>query len=153
MRHAEKICRKIKQCQIPFSPKASIWICRPQVYYLLLCFHKGNIKNRGHLKGAARQCNIPDPRSLSISEILIHLDACKKEYTFYQEHGQHFCWKHLNNWPMIAKEQNHEGAFKKISAIIRRSSITTSNGSLAMWQGRKGHKAPPQSRLKGRAVQ
>jgi hypothetical protein len=91
MRHAEKICRKIKQCQIPFSPKASIWICRPQVYYLLLCFHKGNIKNRGHLKGAARQCNIPDPRSLSISEILIHLDACKKEYTFYQEHGQHFC--------------------------------------------------------------
>jgi hypothetical protein len=33
---------------------------------------------------------------------------------------------------MIAKEQNHEGAFKKISAIIRRSSITTSNGSLAM---------------------
>ena len=26
MRHAKKICRKIKSCRIPFSPEASIWI-------------------------------------------------------------------------------------------------------------------------------
>jgi hypothetical protein len=32
MRHAEKICRKIKCCQIPFSPEAAIWICHVQVY-------------------------------------------------------------------------------------------------------------------------
>ncbi len=26
MHHAEKICRKIKLCRIPFSPEALIWI-------------------------------------------------------------------------------------------------------------------------------
>jgi hypothetical protein len=36
MRHAEKICPKIKSCGIPFSPKASIWIRQVQVYYSLL---------------------------------------------------------------------------------------------------------------------
>jgi hypothetical protein len=36
MRHAEKICRKIKTCKIPFSPKASIWIRQAQAYYSLL---------------------------------------------------------------------------------------------------------------------
>jgi hypothetical protein len=31
MKHAEKVCRKIKCCRIPFSPEASIWIRRAQV--------------------------------------------------------------------------------------------------------------------------
>jgi hypothetical protein len=44
MWRAEKICRKIKCCQIPFSPKAAIWIRRVQVYYSLLRYHKGRIK-------------------------------------------------------------------------------------------------------------
>ncbi len=48
MRHAAKIYRKIKCCQIPFLPEASIWIQQVQVYYLLLCFHQGKIKNRGN---------------------------------------------------------------------------------------------------------
>ncbi len=45
MHHAEKICRKIKLCQIPFSPEALIWIRRVQVYYSLLRYHEGRVKN------------------------------------------------------------------------------------------------------------
>ncbi len=41
MCHAEKICRKIKSCCIPFSPEAAIWIRQVQVYYSLLGYHKG----------------------------------------------------------------------------------------------------------------
>ncbi len=44
MRRAEKICRKIICCRIPFSPEAVIWIRRVQVYYLILRYHKGKIK-------------------------------------------------------------------------------------------------------------
>ncbi len=44
IRRAEKICRKIKCCRIPFLPEASIWICHVQRYYSLLSFHKGKIK-------------------------------------------------------------------------------------------------------------
>ena len=44
MQQAEKICRKIKCCCIPFSPEAAIWIRRVQVYYSLLQCHKGKIK-------------------------------------------------------------------------------------------------------------
>ena len=120
MRHAEKICRKIKCCKIPFSPEASIWIRRVQVYHSLLRYHQGRIKNRGNLKRAARRCNIPDPLSLSIPDILASLEACKRECVFYQEHGQCFRRKHLNTGLWIAKEQEDEEAFQKISSIIQR---------------------------------
>jgi hypothetical protein len=33
---AEKTCRKIKCCPIPYSPEASIWIWRAQVYYSII---------------------------------------------------------------------------------------------------------------------
>ncbi len=90
MRHAEKICRKIKLCRIPLSPEASIWIRRVQVYYLLLRYHKGQVKNQGNLKRAARRCNIPNPLSLSVTEIYGQLNECKKECLFFQEHGKQF---------------------------------------------------------------
>jgi hypothetical protein len=44
MQLAEKICRKIKCCGIPFSPEAAIWLRQVQVYYSLLPYHKGRIK-------------------------------------------------------------------------------------------------------------
>jgi hypothetical protein len=91
MRHAEKICPKIKSCGIPFSPKASIWIRQVQVYYSLLRYHKGRIKHRRNLKCAARWCNIQNPLSLTVAEILEKLKMCKKECAFHQEHGKRFC--------------------------------------------------------------
>jgi hypothetical protein len=90
MRWAEKICRKIKSCRIPFSPEAAIWIQRVQVYYSLLRYHKGKVKNRGNLKRAAHRCNIPNPLELSVQEIVQRLEACKRELSFYKEHGKHF---------------------------------------------------------------
>ncbi len=120
MRHAEKICRKINTCKIPFSPKASIWIRRAQAYYSLLQFHQGKIKNRGNLKRTARRCNIPNPLGLTVADILERLKACKKECLFNQEHGQCFCRKHLNNQLKIAQEREDEEAITKIGAIIQR---------------------------------
>jgi hypothetical protein len=90
MQHAKKICRKIKCCRIPFLPKASIWIQRVQVYYSLLRFHQGKIKNRGNLKRAERRCNIPNLLGLTIAEILARLETCKNKCAFYQKHGQWF---------------------------------------------------------------
>jgi hypothetical protein len=111
---------KIKCCQIPFSPGASIWIQRVQMYYLLLRFHQGKIKNHGNLKRAARRCNIPNLLGLTFAEILARLETCKKECAFYQEHGQRFWRKHLNNRLWIAQEQEDEEVFQKISSIIQR---------------------------------
>jgi hypothetical protein len=101
-------------------PKALIWIRCVQVYYLLLRFHQGEIKNQGNLKRAARRCNIPDPLNLFIPDILTRLEVCKKECAFYQEHGQRFCRKHLYTRLKIAKKQEDEEAFQKISSIIQR---------------------------------
>ncbi len=50
MRHAEKTCRKIKSCRIPYSPEASIWIQRAQVYHSILRWQRGRIRNKGNLK-------------------------------------------------------------------------------------------------------
>ncbi len=97
MRHAEKMCTKIKSCCIAFLPEASIWIRRVQVYYLLLWYHNEKIKNRGNLKQAARRCNIPNLLSLSIQEFTLCLETCKRECAFYQEHGKRFHRQHLKN--------------------------------------------------------
>jgi hypothetical protein len=97
MHQAEKICRKIKTCKIPFSPEALIWIRQAQVYYSLLHFHQGKVKNQENLKRTARHCNILNPLSLTVAKILERLKACKKECLFYQEHGQRFRKKHLAN--------------------------------------------------------
>ncbi len=90
MQHAEKICRKIESFRIPFSPEASICIRQVQVYYSLLQYHKGRIKNCGNLKQVARRCNIQNPLSMTVAEILEKLKACKKECAFYQEHKNDF---------------------------------------------------------------
>ncbi len=76
MIHAEKMCRKIKCCRIPYSPEASIWIRRAQVYYSIIRWHKGQIRNRGNLKRAARRCNIQNPMGLSMAEVLLRVDEC-----------------------------------------------------------------------------
>jgi hypothetical protein len=95
MKHAEKVCRKIKCCRISFSPEASIWIRHAQVYYSLLKLHKGKIRNKDNLKQAARRCNIPNPLGLSIAKILLRVEECKRKCQFYQEHGKRFRAKHL----------------------------------------------------------
>ena len=120
MRYTEKICHKIKSCRIPFSPEAAIWIRRVQVYYSFLRYHKWRVKNRGNLKRAARQCNIPNPLSLSIAEIYNRLKECKKECVFFQEHRKRYHRKHLNNRLRAAQEKEDEEAIQKISAIIQR---------------------------------
>jgi hypothetical protein len=54
-----------------------------------------------------------------VQEITYRLEACKKECTFYQEHGKHFQRRHLKNQKRIAQEQDDEKAFNKISSIIQ----------------------------------
>jgi hypothetical protein len=120
MRQAEKIRCKIKCCRIAFSPEAAIWIRRVQVYYTILRFHKGKIKNRGNLKRAARRCNIADPLQIPIKEIVLRLEACKKECLFYREHGKRFRRKHLEERKRAAKDNGDKEAFTSISAIIQR---------------------------------
>ena len=82
MRHAEKVCRKIKNCRIPYSPKAAIWIRRAQVYYSIIRWHKGKIRNKGNLKRAARRCNIHNPLGMSLAEVLLRVKECKRECKF-----------------------------------------------------------------------
>ena len=118
MRRAKNISRKIKCCRIPFSPEVAIWIRRVQVYYLILRYHKRKIKNRGNLKCAARQCNFTNPLTMPIKEIVLRLKTCKKECSFYREHGKRFRRKHLKERKRAAKENNDEEAFPSISAII-----------------------------------
>ena len=116
MRHAEKICRKIKSCRIPFSPEAALWLRRVTP----LSYHKGMVKNRGNLKRAGWRCNTPHPLSLTIGEIYDRLKECKREWTFFQEHGKRFRRKHLNARLRLAQEKEDEEAINKISAIIQR---------------------------------
>jgi hypothetical protein len=120
MIHAEKTRRKIKSCRIPYSPEASIWIWRVQVYSSIIQWHKGQIRNKGNLKRVARRCNIQNPIGMSMAEVSLRVEECKRECKFYQENGKWFQAKHLNEQMCLAQECNNEEAFKKIGAIIQK---------------------------------
>ncbi len=120
MIHVEKTCRKIKCCCIPYSSEASIWIRRAQVYYSIIQWHKGQIRNKGNLKRAARRCNIQNALGLSMAKVLQRVEECKRECKFYQENGEWFRAKHLNERMILDQEPGDEEAFKKIGAIIQK---------------------------------
>jgi hypothetical protein len=120
IRHAEKVCRKIKCCRIPYSPEASIWIRHAQVHYSLIKLHMEKIQNKGNPKWAARRCNIANPLGLSMGKILqLQVEECKCECQYYKEHGKRFQTKHLNERLRLAQEREDEEAIEKITAIIQ----------------------------------
>ncbi len=120
MRHAEKKCWKIKSGRIPFSPEASLWISRTQVYWSLLKYHTERIRNRGNLKRMACRCNIPDAMSLSICKIDMRLKVCISQCNYFRKHGKAYQRKHLFQCLDASKEKEDDKAAKQILAIIHR---------------------------------
>ncbi len=120
MQNAEKKCQKIKLGRIPFSPEASLWIRRTQVYRLFLKYHAGRICNQGNLKRTARRCNIPDAMNLIIHKIEMQLKTCITWCDYFRKHGKAYRWKHLYQRLDAAKEKEDKEAAKQILAIIQR---------------------------------
>ena len=120
MKRPGKKCRRIKSGRIPFSPEASIWIRRAQVYRSLLRYHSGKIQNMGNLKRSARRCNIAKPLLLSIVEVKARLLFCKEKCNHFQSHGQQYRRKRLHNILDAEKDRKDEEAGNKILDIIRR---------------------------------
>jgi hypothetical protein len=120
MRHAEKKCRKIKLGRNSFSPEASLWICRTQVYWSLLKYHAGRIHNQGNLKRMAYRCNIPDAMSLTIRKIDMRLKVCISQCNYFRKHGKAYRQKHLFQCLDAVKEKEDNEATKQILAIIQR---------------------------------
>jgi hypothetical protein len=83
MKHAEKKCRQLKFGRIPFSPEALLWIRQSQVYFLLLHWHAGKIRNCGNLRQTARQCQITAPFQLTVNNIKLRLHICKEKCDYF----------------------------------------------------------------------
>ncbi len=96
MTNAEKKCRKIKSGRIPFSPNAALWIRRTQVYQSLLCYHNGQIRNRGNLKQMARHCSIPNCFAITVKEVSLCLKVCMEKCNYFRKHGKQHQRKHLS---------------------------------------------------------
>ena len=79
MTHAETKCRKIKSGRIPFSPEASVWICRGQVYRSLLRYRANKIWNKGNLKRSARCCGISHPMQLTLKRNSGQVEGLQRE--------------------------------------------------------------------------
>jgi hypothetical protein len=62
MMSAKKKCQK--SGWIPFSPNATVWIQRCQIYCSILQYHDEKIHNQGNLKCTARRFGIRDPLNL-----------------------------------------------------------------------------------------
>ena len=108
MRRAEKKCRRIKNGRIPFSPEASIWIRRRQVYGSLLRRLQNKIKNWSNLRRTAQRCGIMQPFKLSKLEIKQRLQVCEERCRYFEKYGQRYRRKHLQCRLAIAKQKQKE---------------------------------------------
>jgi hypothetical protein len=57
---------------------------------------------------------------MSLQEIAVRLEECKRECLFYHEHGKRYRRRHLEKRKHATLEEENEEAFNKICAIIRR---------------------------------
>ena len=120
MRYAEKRCRKFKSGRIPFSPEASLWIKRTQVYRSLLKYHAGKIRNRGNLKRSARRCGIENALSIPPKVLYERIKVCVEQCDYFRKHGKSYRRKHLYDRLQVAKDKEDDEAEKQILAIITR---------------------------------
>ncbi len=120
MLNAEQKCCRIKSGRILFSPEASVWIQRTQVYCSLLRYHRGLIQNRGNLKQTVRRCGILNCLALSVEDILARLKVCINHCDYYRIHGKQYRRKHLKKCLQTAREMEDDLCEKKILAIIQR---------------------------------
>eukprot|EP00956_Cyclotella_meneghiniana_P004926 scaffold6070_cov41-Cyclotella_meneghiniana.AAC.5 len=121
MIHAESKCRKIKSGRIPFSPEASVWIRRRQVYESLLRRLDGKIRNRSNLRrSSAQRCGISNPLKLSRREIHQRIEICEEKCKYFERHGHRYRRKHLRNRLAVARQNGNKTAEEKIMAIIQR---------------------------------
>ena len=120
MRGAENKCRRIKSGRIPFSPEASRWIRRAQVYRSVLRYHAGKIRNRGNLRRAARRCGIHNPLRMPLNEVRMRLKECKRKCTYFRKHGNRYRRRHLADRLQKARTAKDDSAEKRILEIIAR---------------------------------
>jgi hypothetical protein len=120
MINAKKKCRKIKSGRIPFSPEAALWICRLQVYWSLLRYHNGHIRNCGNLKRTARRCGITNCFAITVEEVTLCLKACAEKCKYFQKYGKEYQRKHLYQCLERAREHKDDNREKEILAMIQR---------------------------------
>eukprot|EP00956_Cyclotella_meneghiniana_P010715 scaffold14988_cov36-Cyclotella_meneghiniana.AAC.2 len=120
MLNAEKKSRKVRNGKIPFSPEASIWIRRLQVYCSLLRYWAGQVKNRGNLKRSARRCKIENAFQLTLEEIEARMVECKNQCKHFEIHGEPYRTRHLKKRLKVAQENCDEVAERRILEIISR---------------------------------
>jgi hypothetical protein len=119
MKSSKKRCQKIKSGKIPFSPEAPKWICRAQVYRLLLRFVRGKGCNRGNLHQLAYRVGIETPFLLSEADILVRIKVCQQHCKYYCDHGKQYHRQYLQEWLEAAKEEENEKAERQILGIIK----------------------------------
>ncbi len=83
MTHAERKCRWLKSGRICFSLESILWIKREQIYRSLIEYKLGQNKNRGNLKQATHIQKIKHPFQISLAQLKIHLEVCKKRIDYF----------------------------------------------------------------------
>ncbi len=138
MINAERRCRRIKSGRIPFSPEASLWIRRTQIYCSLLRYHRGLIRNRGDSKRSARRCGVLNCLSLTVEEILARLKVCINQCDYYRKHGRYYRRSICINAYRRCGRWRRTHAKRKSWPLSRERKIGASGGGLTMEWERRG---------------
>ena len=77
MTASEKICRKIKTDDIPFSPTVGSWRKRINTYRWVIRHKQGKVKNMRNLRYACEINGIEPPEQLSLQDLLLNIRACE----------------------------------------------------------------------------
>ncbi len=119
-RGGERQCRKIVKPKLPFSPPIRGIDMRRRAFTNLVAWHRKGGGLGGNVFRAALRAGIEHPRSLTVSECLAGIKACKQPMAEQEEKAGLLRRKHLHNRYELAFNLNDPVKCKQIKKIIIR---------------------------------
>jgi hypothetical protein len=116
---SEAKCRKITKVPLPFSEPVKYWVMRRRSYMELIKFQKGRTRNNSNLIRRAKKMGIPDPKSLSLSQLNDGVRYCKLRLKSLEKDAKGHRKVLLRDCFIRAKESGDEERAKGVQRVIR----------------------------------
>ncbi len=115
----EKQCRKITNCDLPFSPPVAHWIHRKHAYQGLLSIFQNKCRNVGNTRRKARQAGL-DTIILTEHDCIEGIKYCIHQLKLLRTQAVGLRKVHLRNCLIAAEDAKDKEKYKGILRVIER---------------------------------
>ena len=118
--HAERKCRKIHRCALPFSPPVQYWWNRAQAYKRLIAHKEGRHVDMSRAVRRSKRHHIDNPRELTIAQCKDGLKYCKTRQQRLRASAKGLRKVHLRDRFIAAQSSGRTDKAREVKQRIER---------------------------------